>query len=157
MKIRFIYVGKTEEEYLITGIDKYQARISRYISFSAELIPALKNTKSISEAEQKEREGELILKAVMPAERFILLDERGTQFDSPGFANEIQKNMNSGLKSLVFVVGGPYGFSDEVYSRANGKISLSRLTFSHQMVRLFFMEQVYRAFTILKEEPYHHK
>jgi 23S rRNA (pseudouridine1915-N3)-methyltransferase len=117
----------------------------------------LKNTKSLSESAQKEKEGELILKKIQTSDELILLDERGKTFTSIEFSDYLQKKMNSGLRQLIFVIGGPYGFSEEVYARANGKISLSKMTFSHQMIRPFFIEQLYRVFTILRNEPYHHE
>ncbi|PHK28337.1 50S rRNA methyltransferase, partial [Nostoc linckia z16] len=117
----------------------------------------IKNVKNLSEAQQKEKEGELILAKVATSDQLLLLDENGKSYSSVGFSDELQKKMNSGVKTLVYVIGGPYGFSDAVYNRANGKVSLSAMTFSHQMVRLFFIEQLYRAFTILKNEPYHHQ
>jgi 23S rRNA (pseudouridine1915-N3)-methyltransferase len=122
-----------------------------------EVIPDIKNVKNLSESEQKEKEGELILSKITATDQLILLDENGKNFSSITFADELQKKMNSGIKTLVFVIGGPYGFSDEVYKKAYGKISLSLMTFSHQMVRLFFIEQLYRGFTILRNEPYHHQ
>jgi 23S rRNA (pseudouridine1915-N3)-methyltransferase len=121
------------------------------------MIPDLKKAKNLSETEQKQKEGALILKKIQPSDTLILLDENGKTFDSVGFSGYLQKHMNSGLKRMVFVIGGPYGFSSEVYKKANGKIALSKMTFSHQMVRLFFIEQLYRGFTILKNEPYHHR
>ncbi|EOZ92054.1 LSU m3Psi1915 methyltransferase RlmH [Indibacter alkaliphilus LW1] len=120
------------------------------------MIPDLKNTKSLDEKSQKEKEGELILKKIQPSDQVILLDEDGKQHSSVGFSELLQKKMNAGLKQLIFVIGGPYGFSEAVYERSDGKISLSKMTFSHQMVRVFFIEQLYRAFTILRNEPYHH-
>jgi 23S rRNA (pseudouridine1915-N3)-methyltransferase len=122
-----------------------------------ELIPDIKNVKNLSEIQQKEKEGELILSKLSPTDYLILLDENGKSFTSLEFANELQKKMNAGIKTLVYVIGGPYGFSEIVYQKAQQKISLSKMTFSHQMVRLFFIEQVYRGFTILKNEPYHHQ
>ena len=122
-----------------------------------QLLPDIKNSKSLSEEQQKAKEGELILGNVASSHHLILLDERGKEFTSVAFADELQKKMNAGIKQLTFVIGGPYGFSKEVYDRANGKLSLSKLTFSHQMIRLFFVEQLYRAFTILRNEPYHHQ
>ena len=122
-----------------------------------QLLPDIKNSKSLSEEQQKTKEGELILSNIASSHHLILLDERGKEFTSVAFADELQKKMNAGIKQLTFVIGGPYGFSKEVYDRANGKLSLSKLTFSHQMIRLFFVEQLYRAFTILKNEPYHHQ
>ena len=122
-----------------------------------QLLPDIKNSKSLSEEQQKTKEGELILSNIASSHHLILLDERGKEYTSVAFADELQKKMNVGIKQLIFVIGGPYGFSKEVYDRANGKLSLSKLTFSHQMIRLFFVEQLYRAFTILRNEPYHHQ
>ena len=127
------------------------------MKFELDIIPDLKNTKNLSESQQKEKEGELILKKLSPTDMLVLLDENGKQFTSVEFSNYLQKRMNSGIKTLVFVIGGPYGFSESVYAKAQGKISLSKMTFSHQMVRLFVVEQIYRAFTILRNEPYHHR
>src|SRR5690606_21179117 len=132
-------------------------RLSFYIKFELIVIPDIKNAKNMSESQQKEKEGELILTKTGISDQLILLDENGKSFSSIGFADEIQKKMNSGIKNLIFVIGGPYGFPPSVYERANGKISLSQMTFSHQMVRLFFIEQLYRGFTILRNEPYHHQ
>ncbi|MBY8961217.1 23S rRNA (pseudouridine(1915)-N(3))-methyltransferase RlmH [Flavobacterium sp. D11R37] len=157
MNIKLLAIGKTDNKALQTLIDDYLKRLSFYIKFDLEVIPDIKNVKNLSEAQQKEKEGELILSKLTPTDQLILLDEKGKTFSSEGFADELQKKMNSGIKTLVFVIGGPYGFSDAVYSKAQGKISLSAMTFSHQMVRLFFIEQVYRAFTILRNEPYHHR
>lgn len=138
-------------------MDDYTKRLSFYIKFDLEVIPDLKNAKNLSEAQQKEKEGEMILAKLSASDRLILLDENGKSFSSLAFADDLQKKMNSGIKTLVFVIGGPYGFSETVYKKADGKVSLSAMTFSHQMVRLFFIEQVYRAFTILRNEPYHHQ
>ena len=157
MDIKLILHGKTEESYLQEGILKYNKRLSHYISYSELIIPALKNTKRLNFKEIKQKEGELLLGKLKPTDNVILLDEKGTNYTSIGFSEFIQKKMNQSIKSLVFVVGGPFGFSDEVYKRANSKISLSKMTFSHQMIRLLFTEQIYRAFTILKNEPYHHE
>ena len=156
MKITLILNGKTEDDYIVKGFSIYENRLKHYISFETIVIPALKNTKALSVEQQKQKEGELIIKNIQTSDKLILLDENGKEFNSVGFSEFIQKEMNSGIKNLVFVVGGPYGFSDEIYKRANGKISLSKMTFSHQMVRLFFVEQLYRVMTILKNEPYHH-
>lgn len=156
MKITLILNGKTEDDYLITGFLNYEKRLKHYTSFETIVIPALKNTKSLTVEQQKQKEGELLLKSIQTADILILLDENGKEYNSVGFSDYLQKQMNSGIKNLIFVVGGPYGFSNDVYKRANGKIALSKMTFSHQMVRLFFIEQLYRAFTILKNEPYHH-
>ena len=157
MNIKLIAIGKTDNKNLQSLIDDYTKRLSFYIKFELDIIPDIKNVKNLSESQQKEREGELILSKVASTDNLILLDENGKSFSSVAFSNELQKKMNAGIKTLVFVIGGPYGFSDTVYAKANGKISLSQMTFSHQMVRLFFIEQVYRGFTILKNEPYHHQ
>ncbi|WP_396173101.1 23S rRNA (pseudouridine(1915)-N(3))-methyltransferase RlmH [Flavobacterium sp.] len=157
MTIKLIAIGKTDQKSLQALIEDYQKRLSFYIKFELEIIPDIKNVKNLSEQQQKEKEGELILAKVTATDQLILLDENGKSFSSVAFANELQKKMNAGIKTLVFVIGGPYGFSEEVYKKANGKISLSAMTFSHQMVRLFFIEQVYRGFTILRNEPYHHQ
>jgi 23S rRNA (pseudouridine1915-N3)-methyltransferase len=156
MKITLLLNGKTEDDHIIKGFAVYEQRLRRYIGFETVVIPALKNTKALSIDQQKQKEGELILKSIQSSDRLILLDENGKEYNSVGFADMVQQQMNSGIKNLVFVVGGPYGFSEEIYQRANGKLSLSKMTFSHQMVRLFFVEQLYRAMTILKNEPYHH-
>lgn len=157
MQIRLIAVGKTDHAAIQTLLEEYSKRLGFYIKFELEIIPDLKNSKNLSEASQKEKEGELILKKVQTSDELVLLDEQGKQYSSVDFSDYLQKKMNAGLKQLIFVIGGPYGFSAEVYQRANGKISLSKMTFSHQMVRVFFVEQLYRAFTILKNEPYHHQ
>lgn len=156
MTIRLLTIGKTDSKQLEELISIYEKRLSHYVKFEFDIIPDIKNSKNLSEQQQKQKEGELILKQVTPSDFLIVLDENGKQFSSVEFSNLLQKRMNSGIKNLVFVIGGPYGFSDEVYLRANSKISLSKMTFSHQMVRLFVVEQIYRAFTILKNEPYHH-
>ncbi len=157
MKITFITVGKTEDAYLKDGIEKYVKRLKHYTKLELGEIPELKNTKALTEDQQKTKEAELILKKVSPQDHLILLDEAGQEFTSVQFANYLNKRAISSVASLVFVVGGPYGFDQSVYQRANDKISLSRMTFSHQMVRLFFVEQLYRAYTIIKGEPYHHQ
>jgi 23S rRNA (pseudouridine1915-N3)-methyltransferase len=157
MNIKILTIGKTDNKALQSLIDDYTKRLSFYIKFDLEIIPDIKNVKNLSESQQKEKEGELILAKLTATEQLILLDEKGTTFSSVGFSDYLQKKMNSGAKTLVFVIGGPYGFSDEVYQKAQGKISLSLMTFSHQMVRLFFIEQLYRGFTILRNEPYHHQ
>jgi 23S rRNA (pseudouridine1915-N3)-methyltransferase len=157
MNIKLLAIGKTDHNNLQLLIDEYQKRLSFYIKFDLEIIPDIKNVKHLSEAQQKEKEGELILAKLTANDQLILLDENGKSFSSVDFAAELQKKMNSGIKTLVFVIGGPYGFSTAVYDKAQGKISLSKMTFSHQMVRLFFIEQLYRGFTILKNEPYHHQ
>lgn len=157
MNIKLLAIGKTDNKNLQSLIDEYTKRLSFYIKFDLEVIPDIKNAKNLSEAQQKEKEGELILGKLTPTDQLILLDENGSSFSSVGFSDYLQKKMNAGIKTLVFVIGGPYGFSDEVYKKAQGKISLSSMTFSHQMVRLFVIEQIYRGFTILKGEPYHHQ
>ncbi len=157
MKITLLAIGKTDSKNLQNLMDDYTKRLSHYLSFTLEVIPDIKNAKNLSEAQQKEAEGEEILKRIQPSDALVLLDEKGKQHSSVAFANFLQKKMNSGLKNLVFVIGGPYGFSEAVYTKAQGKLSLSAMTFSHQMVRLFFIEQLYRGFTILRNEPYHHR
>ena len=157
MKIVLFVVGKTKEKYLLEGIYKYQRRIMNYINFEIYEIPNIKNTKNISNSDLMKKEGDLILKKIQNSDYLILLDEKEKMFSSSSFAKKIQSWMLSGKKTIVFVIGGAYGFSQDVYNRANEKISLSRLTFSHQMVRLFFVEQLYRGYTILNNEPYHHE
>jgi len=157
MKITLLAIGKTDDKNLQTLIAAYSKRLKHYVPFSLEIIPDIKNAKNRSESLQKQAEGEAILKRLQQADTLILLDENGKQYSSIGFSQFLQKKMNSGLKNLVFVIGGPYGFSEEMYERANGKISLSKMTFSHQMVRLFVVEQLYRGYTILRNEPYHHR
>lgn len=157
MKVKLIFIGKTDSQPLTDLIQKYSNRLQHYLTFSVEIIPELKRTKKLSEVVQKQKEGHSILEKISEFDRLFLLDETGKTFDSIGFAGFLQKQMNSGLKQLVFAIGGPYGFSDEVYKKASGKISLSKMTFSHQMVRLFAIEQLYRGMTILKNQPYHHQ
>ena len=157
MTIKLLTVGKTDDSGLQTLIDTYVKRLDHYNRFEFEIIPDLKKTKNLNTGQQKVMEGKLILERINTSDFLVLLDENGRQLSSEGFAEYLQKRLNSGMKQLIFVIGGPYGFSEEVYERANGKLSLSKMTFSHQMVRLFFTEQLYRAFTILKNEPYHHK
>ena len=156
MKICLLVIGKTDEAYLQQGIEIFLKRIPHYISFELKVIPDLKNSKNLSEEQQKEKEGELIVQQFTSFDEVFLLDHQGMDVSSEEFARFLEKKTISGIKRLVFVIGGPYGFSGTVYSRANGKLSLSRMTFSHQMVRLIFVEQLYRAMTILKGEPYHH-
>lgn len=156
MKVTLLVVGKTTDSHIDALIQEYQKRLMHYLPFALQVIPELKNTKALSPEQQKQAEGDLILKAVTANTDLILLDEHGKEFRSIEFADYLQKRMSSG-RDVVFVVGGPYGFADTVYQRANGKISLSKMTFSHQMVRLFFVEQIYRAMTILRGEPYHHE
>ena len=157
MKISLTVVGKTTDRHFIAGIDEYVQRISHYVPFSIDVIPELKGTKNLSEKEQKEREGELILKSFQAGDYIVLLDEHGRERRSIEFAQWMQKRMAAGPKRLVFVVGGPYGFSPAVYAAAQEKVSLSQMTLSHQMIRLLFAEQIYRAMTILNGEPYHHE
>ena len=157
MKITLLIVGKTEDAYLKEGIDKYLKRLKHYTKIEIAEIAELKNTKALSPDQQKSKEADLILKKLSPTDYIILLDENGQQLSSPQFANYIDKKAIGSVSNLVFVVGGPYGFDETIYQRANDKLSLSRMTFSHQMVRLFFVEQLYRAFTIIKGEPYHHE
>ena len=157
MKIKLVAVGKTDDKNLQTLIDAYQNRLKHYIQFEIEIIPDIKNVKNLSELQQKEKEGELILKILTATDVLILLDENGSSFNSVAFSDYLQKKMNAGIKQMVLVIGGPYGFSEAVYKQSQGKIALSKMTFSHQMIRLFVVEQLYRAFTILKNEPYHHE
>jgi len=157
MKICLLTIGKTDETYLQKGIEIFLKRIPHYISFEMKMIPDIKNSKNLSIEQQKEKEGELILQQLISSDDVILLDENGLEFASLDFARFLEKKMVSGIKRQVFVIGGPYGFSGNVYARAYGKLSLSQMTFSHQMVRLIFVEQLYRAMTILKGEPYHHE
>ena len=157
MNIKLLAIGKTDNKNLQSLIDEYTKRLGFYVKFDLEIIPDIKNVKNLSEAQQKEKEGELILSKLAPTDQLILLDENGKEFSSVGFSEFLQKKMNAGIKTLVFVIGGPYGFSEGVYKAAQGKVSLSQMTFSHQMVRLFVIEQIYRSFTILRNEPYHHQ
>ena len=157
MKIVLLVVGKTTESYFVQGIDEYSKRLAHYVPFELTVIPELRNTKSLSTDQQKEREADLILKALQPGDYVVLLDEHGREFTSLQFASYLEKKMANIAKRLVFVVGGPYGFSNRVYQAAQEKISLSKMTYSHQMIRLIFTEQLYRAMTILNNEPYHHE
>lgn len=155
MKTALLLVGKTQDKHFAAAIDDYVNRLSHYVPFSVEIIPDLRNTKSLSEAQQKEKEGDLIMRRIQPADTVVLLDERGKEMESVDFAGWLQRKMNTSRR-LVFVIGGSYGFSRQVYQRADEMVSMSRMTFSHQMVRLIFVEQLYRACTIIKGEPYHH-
>lgn len=157
MKIKLISIGKTDEKALDLLVEKYKNRLGHYVKFEFLVIPDIKNRKNLSLALQKEKEGTLLLNAIQKTDVVVLLDEKGKEYTSNLFSKFIAKKMLSGCKQLVFVIGGPYGFSKEIYQRFNQKISLSKMTFSHQMIRLFFVEQLYRAFTILKNEPYHHE
>jgi 23S rRNA (pseudouridine1915-N3)-methyltransferase len=157
MKIVVIMIKKTDNASYAEAIDDYERRLKHYLPFELTVIPDLKNTRNLTIAQQKEKEGELILKSLQPGDYCVLLDEHGKEFTSVGFASYLEKKMSTVAKRLVFIIGGPYGFSDEVYKAASEKLSLSKMTFSHQMVRLVFIEQIYRAMTILNNEPYHHE
>ena len=157
MKIVLLVVGKTVESHFIQGIEEYSKRLAHYVPFEIAVIPELRNTKSLSTDQQKEREADFILKSFLPGDYIVLLDEHGKEFSSMQFAEYIEKKMHTTPRRVVFVVGGPYGFAQSVYTTAHEKISLSKMTFSHQMIRLIFTEQLYRAFTILNNEPYHHE
>lgn len=157
MKITLLAVGKTDKGWIKDGLDIYISRLKHYVPFVTVEIPELKNMSSFTKEQIKVREGELILKNIQQTDDLILLDERGREYSSMEMAALLQDKMTRGGKDLVFVIGGAYGFSDEVYRRANSRISLSRMTFSHQMIRVIFTEQIYRAFTIMRGEPYHHE
>lgn len=157
MKISLLVVGKTTDKHISVLIDDYVERVKHYNPFELIVIPELKNTKSLTEDQQRKAEAALILKQLQPSDHVVLLDERGAERRSMEFAQWMRKIQQTGSKRVVFVVGGPYGFDKEIYARANELMSLSRMTFSHQMVRLFFVEQIYRVFTIIKGEPYHHE
>lgn len=157
MKIKLLAIGKTDDKNLMQLINTYEKRLKHYVKFELDIIPDIKNAKNLSEAQQKEKEGNLILAKLQPTDELILLDDKGKHFTSIEFSQYLQKKMNSGIKQLVFVIGGPYGFSEAVYNKAKGKVSFSKMTFSHQMIRLFVVEQIYRGFTILRNEPYHHE
>ncbi len=157
MKVALVLVGKTVNKHFVELIDEYAGRVKHYIGFDIITIPELKNTKSLSADQQKQQEGELILKQMQAGDHVVLLDEHGKEFRSVEFSKWVEQKMQTVNKRLVFVIGGPYGFSPDVYAKANEKISLSKMTFSHQMVRLIFVEQLYRAMTIIRGEPYHHE
>ena len=157
MKIALIVIGKTDAGYFVEAINEYKNRLVHYIPFEMEVIPDIKNVKNLSESQQKEKEGELILKALLPGDVVVLLDEHGKEFRSVEFANWIERKMHTVNKRLVFIIGGPYGFAPKIYDVTQEKISLSKMTFSHQMIRLIFVEQLYRAMTILNNGPYHHE
>lgn len=156
MKIKLLSIGKTEEKYLKEGIDIYCKKLVHYFPFQYEEIPAIKQTKNLTQYEQKKQEGEVILKKIAPSDILVLLDETGIRYSSVEFSVFLQQRMLQNYKQMVFVIGGPYGFSQEVYNRKDYLVSLSAMTFSHQMVRLIFLEQLYRGASILKNEPYHH-
>ena len=157
MKISLIVIGKTDASYFVDAINEYKNRLVHYSPFEMEIIPDIKNVKNLREEQQKEKEGELILKMLQPGDYLVLLDEHGKSFTSMEFATYLERKMHVVSKRLVFVIGGPYGFSEAVFKAASEKISLSKMTFSHQMIRLIFVEQIYRAMTILNNEPYHHE
>lgn len=157
MKITLLVVGRTIDSNIIAGIKDYTSRVNHFVQFETEVIPELKNARKLSEAQQKEQEGELIIKALQAGDQVVLLDEGGKEYRSTEFAAWIEHKQNISTKRLVFVVGGPYGFSQKVYNAAHEKLSLSKMTFSHQMIRLLFIEQLYRAYTIINHLPYHHE
>ncbi len=157
MNIELIVVGKTDSANIDSLVMTYAKRVNFYCKFSITTLPDIKNTKNLSVKQQQSAEGEAIMRQLQDSDYVVLLDERGNEYSSLEFASWLQKRMNSGIKRLVLIIGGPYGFSPEVYARANGKLSLSRMTFSHQIIRAIFAEQIYRAFTILNNEPYHHE
>lgn len=157
MQITLIAIGRTDSADLERLMEVYSKRLKHYIRFEIHLIPDLRNAKHISQAQQREREGELLLARLQPTDHLILLDEAGTAYSSLEFASFLQEKMNRSVKHLILAIGGPYGFSEAVYAKSHGKISMSKMTFSHQMVRLFVLEQLYRGFTILRNEPYHHQ
>lgn len=157
MKITLLSIGKTEESYIKQGIEKYLKRLKHYTRLELLELPELKNTKALTQEQQKAKEAELILKKIGNNDFVVLLDEKGAEFSSSQFAAYLDKKAIASVSSMIFIIGGPYGFDNIVYGRANDKLSLSRMTFSHQMVRLFFVEQLYRAYTIIKGEPYHHE
>jgi 23S rRNA (pseudouridine1915-N3)-methyltransferase len=157
MKILLIVIGKTDQQWLTEGINQYAERLTHFSQFELQVIPDIKNTRSMEPQVQKVREGELILKLLQPSDDVWLLDDKGREMTSPELAGWLEKRMAQSTKRLVFIIGGPYGFSPDVYARVPGRLSLSRMTFSHQMVRLIFVEQLYRAFSILNNLPYHHE
>ena len=157
MKVCLLVIGKTDAEFVRAGIAEYEKRLKYYMPDEMKVIPDVRNTKNMSEVQQKEREGELIRGQLEASDFVVLLDERGNEYTSKAFAEFLAQKMLTSIKRMVFVIGGPYGFAEEVYNRANMQISLSKMTFSHQMVRMIFTEQLYRAMTILKGEPYHHE
>lgn len=157
MKILILVIGKTDKGYVFDGVEKYKNRLKHYVNFEFEEIPDLKNRKTLSKDQQKKQEADLILSSLKTDDIVILLDEKGKSFGSVEFSKYLQKKMNSGIKRLVFLVGGPFGFDKSIYDKHQDKLSLSKMTFSHQMIRLFFCEQLYRVMTILKNEPYHNE
>ena len=157
MNIELIVIGKTDQQEVASLVEQYAKRVNHYCKFTVTTIADVKNTRNMAPSRQKQLEGEMILRLISDGDWLVLMDERGRQFTSMEYADWLQKRMLSGVKRLAIVIGGPYGFSDEVYKRANEKISLSKMTFSHQIVRAIFAEQLYRAFTILNNDPYHHE
>ncbi len=157
MKVTLLAIGKTDDGYLKEGIEKYLQRLKHYTRFDLQIIPDVKNSKNLSESEQRRKEAGLLLKNCFPGDYVVLLDERGKLLRSADFAQFIEQKAVANIQQLTFIIGGPYGFDESVYSRANAQLSLSKMTFSHQMIRLLFVEQLYRAHTILKGEPYHHE
>lgn len=157
MKIKIVAIGKTHKSFLMEGEQEYMKRIKKYIPIEKVEIPDLKNAKKLTQKQIKEKEGQLLINKIEPHSLIVLLDEKGKEFTSMKFSGWIQDKMNRGYKNIIFLIGGAYGFSDEVYKLANEKIALSKMTFSHQMIRMLFTEQIYRAFTILNNEPYHHE
>lgn len=157
MKVCLLVIGKTDAAYLRSGIEEYEKRLSRYLPYEMKILPDVKNAKNLEEEVQKEKEGKMLLEEIQRTDWVVLLDDKGRQHSSLEFSNYLAQKMLGGIKRLVFVIGGPYGFSPAVYQRTNEKLSLSKMTFSHQMVRLIFVEQLYRGMTILKGEPYHHE
>lgn len=155
MTITFLLNGKTEDDYIKKGIEIFESRLKHFIAYKTELIPALKNTKNMPVSQQKEKEAELMLKHIEKADFVVLLDEKGKEYTSQEFSDFLQQKMNSSVRNLLFIVGGPYGFSPNIYALANSKLSLSKMTFSHQMIRLLFVEQLYRGFSIINSLPYH--
>lgn len=157
MKIKFVCIGKTGKKFLEEGEQEYLKRLGHYLAIERIELPDIKNAKRLTESQIKEKEGQAILSKLDTSDRMFLLDEKGKEYSSEGFSQFLQKQFNQGGTAIAFVVGGPYGFSQELYQAATGKISLSKMTFSHQMIRMFFFEQLYRAMTILRNEPYHHR
>jgi len=157
MKVTLLTIGKTDAGYFVEAINEYTKRLVHYIPFEVQVIPDIKNTKNLSEGQQKEAETDLILKNIQPTDHIVLLDEKGKEYTSKQFASYMEKKSHSVTKRLVFIIGGPYGFSQRIYDKAHEKLTLSRMTFTHQMVRLVFVEQLYRAMTIINNEPYHHE
>lgn len=157
MKVLLLVIGKTDAAYIRAGIDEYEKRLTRYVPYEMKVLPDVKNAKSMSEGVQKEKEGDMLLAEILPTDYVVLLDENGKQFSSVDFSGFLAQKMLNATKRLVFVIGGPYGFAERIYKRADDKVSLSKMTFSHQMVRMIFAEQLYRAMTIMRGEPYHHE